>query len=137
MSGLDVDTRTDVYSLDAILYELLTGTMPFESKTLREMGLDEIRRTLREVDPPKPSTRVVATALKGDLDWITMKALEKDRTATARRRIWRRTSAGISTINPYSPAHRARCTASESSCAATAAAWRRRRPSPSCSWALA
>jgi non-specific serine/threonine protein kinase/serine/threonine-protein kinase len=78
MGGLDVDTRTDVYALGVILYELLAGALPFESKTLRAQTLDEIRRTIREVDPPRPSTHVAS--LVGDLDWITMKALEKDRT---------------------------------------------------------
>jgi len=78
MGGLDVDTRTDVYALGVILYELLAGALPFESKTLRAQTLDEIRRTIREVDPPRPSAHVAS--LVGDLDWITMKALEKDRT---------------------------------------------------------
>jgi non-specific serine/threonine protein kinase/serine/threonine-protein kinase len=100
MTGQNIDTRTDVYALGAVLYVLLVGALPFDSETLRQGGFDELRRRIREVDPPRPSTRfgtladAAATSaeqrgtdpssltrqLKGDLDWIVMKALEKDRT---------------------------------------------------------
>ena len=93
LSGADVDTRCDIYALGVLLYELLTTTTPFDAKTLQSAAFDEMRRIIREVDPPRPSTRVTqlrkefersdaqvsTSAIKSDLDWIVMKCLEKDR----------------------------------------------------------
>ena len=100
LRDLDIDTRSDIYSLGVLLYELLTGRPPYDPKSLVRAGVEEIRRIIREVEPPRPSTRVstlgdadlatvarlrrsapmqLTSVLRGDLDWIVMRCLEKDR----------------------------------------------------------
>jgi serine/threonine protein kinase len=101
MNSLDIDTRSDLYSLGVLLYELLTSSTPFESKNLLERGFDEMRRIIREIEPLRPSLRLhsqkdsektntasrhgtdspkLINLVRGDLDWVVMKCLEKDRT---------------------------------------------------------
>jgi serine/threonine protein kinase/tetratricopeptide (TPR) repeat protein len=99
MTGVDVDTRSDVYSLGVLLYELLTGTTPLDKERLKQAAFDEVRRIIRDEEPPRPSTRLstmgeqaktvsaqrksdpkqLGRLVRGELDWIVMKALEKQR----------------------------------------------------------
>jgi serine/threonine protein kinase/tetratricopeptide (TPR) repeat protein len=116
-SGLDVDTRSDIYSLGVLLYELLTSTTPFEHQRLVKAGIDEMRRIIKEEEPPRPSTRLstmtgeqrtsvakvrhseppkLLGTIRGDLDWIVMRTLEKDR-----RRRYESTEALVADIQRH------------------------------------
>ena len=129
LNQLDIDTRSDVYSLGVLLYELLTGATPFDGERLRSAAFEEMMRIIREEEPPRPSTRLstidtlpsvaanrkiepkkLTTLVRGELDWIVMKALQKDRrwryetvsALAADVGIWDRFETSITNTKSYS-----------------------------------
>jgi serine/threonine protein kinase/tetratricopeptide (TPR) repeat protein len=110
----DIDTRTDIYSLGVLLYELLTGKPPFDNHELLTAGLDEMRRIIREVEPKRPSQSSLANLLDPDLDWVILKCIEKDRSrryesaASLIRDVQRHLRSEPITARPHTAAYRFR-----------------------------
>ena len=145
INQLDIDTRSDIYSLGVLLYELLTGTTPFDRQRLRSAAWDEILRIIREEEPPRPSTKLstidtlpgiaanrqmepakLTGLVRGELDWIVMKALEKDRNRRYEAATgWPLISSTTCTTNRCGPVRPRRRIASASSRGATRSRWPR------------